>query len=107
MRGAAGDAAIDAAKAAGEGGGDDDAGTAAARNLIFVLSDANFRRYGPRPSALKPTPRYHRAPFAPLGTVSTLSRGLTPSRPHTRASRGMLSWSALISHLLEQGPSPS
>lgn len=46
MRGAAGDAAIDAAKAAGEGGGDDDAGTAAARNLIFVLSDANFRRYG-------------------------------------------------------------
>ena len=40
------DASIDAAKAGDEGGDDDDDGTAAARNFIFVLSDANFRRYG-------------------------------------------------------------
>ena len=46
MRGAAEDAATDAAKAGDEGGDDDDDGTAAARNFIFVLSDANFRRYG-------------------------------------------------------------
>ena len=46
MRGAAEDAATDAAKAGDEGGDDDDDGTAAARNFIFVLSDANFRRCG-------------------------------------------------------------
>ena len=45
MRGAAEDAATDAARA-GDEGGDDDDGTAAARNFIFVLSDANFRRCG-------------------------------------------------------------
>ena len=46
MRAAAGDVATEGAEA-GEGAGDvDEDGTAAARNFIFVLSDANFRRYG-------------------------------------------------------------
>ena len=47
MRAAARDAKASEDAKAGEGGGDvDDDGTAAARNFIFVLSDANFRRYG-------------------------------------------------------------
>ena len=93
MRGAAEDAATDAAKAGDEGGDDDDDGTAAARNFIFVLSDANFRRYGldPRNESFA---RYHPTPYTPLGTVSTLSRGPTPSHPLRRASRAMQSWSA-------------
>ena len=45
MRAAAEEAAIDAAKA----GDEDEGGTAAARNFVFVLSDANFRRYGLEP----------------------------------------------------------
>lgn len=58
MRAAAGDAATEDAKA-GEGGGDVDGGGAAeARNFVFVLSDANFRRYGSTRFA-EPSARYH------------------------------------------------
>ena len=60
MRSAAGDAATDAAQEADQGGDGDDGETGAARNFVFVLSDANFRRYRPsRPPFLldiTPTP---------------------------------------------------